>query len=325
MAKVKYYYDSDTLSYRKIEYKKGRKTKIFILSLLGMFLSGFLLLVIYLNIPYIETPKEKALKRELSNMELQFELLNKKMIQAQTVLSEIETRDNSIYRVYFEANPISDEQRKAGFGGVNRYNNLEGFDNSNLIISTSKKLDVLTKQIVVKSKSLDEIARLAEEKEQLLKAIPTIKPVKNEDLTRMASGYGYRSDPFTKARKFHRGMDFTAPRGTPVYATGNGVVKRADRRSSGYGRHIRIDHGFGYISLYAHLYKYVVRRGQKVKRGDLIGFVGSTGRSQAPHLHYEIIKDGKHVNPLNFYYGNLSPEEFAELLKVASQENQSLD
>jgi len=325
MAKVKYYYDSDTLSYRKIEYKKGRKTKIFILSLLGMFLSGFLLLVIYLNIPYIETPKEKALKRELSNMELQFELLNKKMIQAQTVLSEIETRDNSIYRVYFEANPISDEQRKAGFGGVNRYNNLEGYDNSNLIISTSKKLDVLTKQIVVQSKSLDEIARLAEEKEQLLKAIPTIKPVKNEDLTRMASGYGYRSDPFTKARKFHRGMDFTAPRGTPVYATGNGVVKRADRRSSGYGRHIRIDHGFGYISLYAHLYKYVVRRGQKVKRGDLIGFVGSTGRSQAPHLHYEIIKDGKHVNPLNFYYGNLSPEEFAELLKVASQENQSLD
>jgi len=325
MAKVKYYYDSDTLSYRKIEYKKGRKTKIFFLSLLGMILSGFLLLIIYLNIPYIETPREKALKRELSNMELQFELLNKKMVQAQTVLSEIETRDNAIYRVYFEANPISEEQRKAGFGGVNRYKNLEGFDNSNLIISTSKKIDVLTKQIVVQSKSLDEIAGLAEEKEKLLKAIPTIKPVKNEDLTRMASGYGYRSDPFTKARKFHRGMDFTAPRGTPVYATGNGIVKRADRRSSGYGRHIRIDHGFGYTSLYAHLYKYVVKRGQKVKRGDLIGFVGSTGRSQAPHLHYEIIKDGKRVNPLNFYYGNLSPEEFAELLKVAGQENQSLD
>ena len=325
MAKVKYYYDSDTLSYRKIEYKKGRKTKIFFLSLVGTILGGFLLLIIYLNIPYIETPREKALKRELSNMELQFELLNKKIVQAQTVLSEIEIRDNAIYRVYFEANPISEEQRKAGFGGVNRYKNLEGFDNSNLIISTSKKIDVLTKQIVVQSKSLDEIAGLAEEKEKLLKAIPTIKPVKNEDLTRMASGYGYRSDPFTKARKFHRGMDFTAPRGTPVYATGNGVVKRADRRSSGYGRHVRINHGFGYTSLYAHLYKYVVKRGQKVKRGDLIGFVGSTGRSQAPHLHYEIIKDGKRVNPLNFYYGNLSPEEFAELLKVAGQENQSLD
>ena len=325
MAKVKYYYDSDTLSYRKIAYKKGRKIKIFILSLLGMLLSGFLLLIIYLNIPYIETPKEKALKRELVNMELQFELLNKKMGQAQKVLSELEERDNAIYRVYFEANPISEEQRKAGFGGVNRYKNLEGFDNSNLIISTSKKIDILTKQIVVQSKSLDEIAILAEEKEKLLKAIPTIQPVKNEDLTRMASGYGYRSDPFTKARKFHKGMDFTAPRGTPIYATGNGVVTRADRRSSGYGRHVRIDHGFGYVSLYAHLYKYAVKKGQKVKRGDLIGFVGSTGRSQAPHLHYEIFKDKKNLNPINFYYGDLSPEEFAELLKVAGQENQSLD
>lgn len=325
MAKVKYYYDSDTLSYRKIEYKKGRKIKIFVLSLLGMLLSGFLLLIIYLNIPYIETPKEKVLKRELVNMDLQFELLNKKMGQAQRVLSEIEERDNAIYRVYFEANPISEEQRKAGFGGVNRYKNLEGFDNSNLIISTSKKIDILTKQIVVQSKSLDEIAILAEEKEKLLKAIPTIQPVKNEDLTRMASGYGYRSDPFTKARKFHKGMDFTAPRGTPIYATGNGVVKRADSRSSGYGRHVRIDHGFGYVSLYAHLYKYAVKKGQKVKRGDLIGFVGSTGRSQAPHLHYEIFKDKKNLNPINFYYGDLSPEEFAELLKVAGQENQSLD
>ena len=258
-------------------------------------------------------------------MDLQFELLNKKMGQAQRVLSELEERDNAIYRVYFEANPISEEQRKAGFGGVNRYKNLEGFDNSNLIINTSKKIDILTKQIVVQSKSLDEIAILAEEKEKLLKAIPTIQPVKNEDLTRMASGYGYRSDPFTKARKFHKGMDFTAPRGTPVYATGNGVVKRADRRSSGYGRHIRIDHGFGYVSLYAHLYKYAVKKGQKVKRGDLIGFVGSTGRSQAPHLHYEIFKDKKNLNPINFYYGDLSPEEFAELLKVAGQENQSLD
>ena len=177
----------------------------------------------------------------------------------------------------------------------------------------------------MQSKSLDEIAILAEEKEKLLKAIPTIQPVKNEDLTRMASGYGYRSDPFTKARKFHKGMDFTAPRGTPIYATGNGVVKRADSRSSGYGRHVRIDHGFGYVSLYAHLYKYAVKKGQKVKRGDLIGFVGSTGRSQAPHLHYEIFKDKKNLNPINFYYGDLSPEEFAELLKVAGQENQSLD
>ena len=325
MSKVKYYYDSETLSYRKIETRKGRKLGIFFLRLLGMLLSGFLLLVIYLTLPFIQTPKEKALTRELANMELQYDLLDRKMDQAGTVLEELADRDNNLYRVYFEANPIPEEQRKAGFGGVNRYRHLEGFDNSELIIGSSERLDILTKQIVVQSRSLDEITLLAEEKEKLLEAIPAIQPVNNEDLTRMASGFGYRKDPFTKARKFHWGMDFTAPRGTPVYATGDGVVKRADGRAAGYGRHIRIDHGFGYQTLYAHLYKYNVRRGQKVKRGDLIGFVGSSGRSEAPHLHYEVFKDGERINPINFYYGNLTPEEYAEMLIQAEQENQSLD
>ncbi|MAP54648.1 M23 family metallopeptidase [Altibacter sp.] len=325
MSKVKYYYDSETLSYRKIEKKKGRRLGIFLLSLVGMLLSGFLLLLVYINLPYVETPKEKALQRELANMELQFEILNKKMAQAETVLAEVADRDNNLYRVYFEANPIPDEQRKAGFGGVNRYKDLEGFDNSKLIISSSKRLDILTKQIVVQSRSLDEIAQLAVEKEKLLVAIPAIQPVKNEDLTRVASGFGYRTDPFTKATKFHFGMDFTAPRGTPVYASGDGRIVRADNTATGYGNHIRIDHGYGYESLYAHLYKYNVRVGQTVKRGDLIGFVGSTGRSEAPHLHYEIFKDGERINPINFYYGNLTPEEFAQMLKKAQEENQSLD
>lgn len=325
MTKVKYYYDSETLSYRKIETKKGRRLGIFVLSLLGMILSGFLLLLIYINLPYVETPKEKALKRELANMELQFNILNRKMMEAETVLAEVANRDNNLYRVYFETDPIPSEQRQAGFGGINRYKDLEGFDNSKLIIAASKRLDILTKQIVVQSKSLDEIAQLAEEKEQLLMAIPAIQPVKNENLTRVASGFGRRTDPFTKAAKFHFGMDFTAPRGTPVYASGDGKVARADNTASGYGRHIRIDHGYGYESLYAHLYKYNVRRGQKVKRGDLIGFVGSSGRSEAPHLHYEIFKDGVRINPINFYYGNLTPEEFSVMLKKSQEENQSLD
>ena len=325
MAKVKYYYDSDTLSYRKIEYKKGRKTKIFFLSLLGMILSGFLLLIIYLNIPYIETPREKALKRELSNMELQFELLNKKMVQAQTVLSEIEMRDNAIYRVYFEANPISEEQRKAGFGGVNRYRYLNGYDNTKLIKTATKKLDILSKQLVVQSKSLDEIELLAQNKESLLTSIPTIQPINSIDLKRMASGYGYRIDPFTKNRTMHSGMDFSAKTGTPIYATGDGRISRADNRAVGFGNHVRIDHGFGYTSIYAHMSKIAVRRGNKVKRGDLIGYVGNTGRSVAPHLHYEIVKDGRKINPINFYSGSLSPIEFEELVNQASQENQSLD
>ena len=191
MSKVKYYYDSETLSYRKIEKKKGRKLGIFLLSLLGIVLSGFILLVVYLNIPFIETPKEKTLKRELANMELQYELLNRKMDEATVVLDELADRDNNLYRIYFEANAIPLSQRKAGFGGINRYKNLEGFDNSQLIVNSHQKVDVLTKQIVVQSKSLDEIAVLAEEKEKLLEAIPAIQPVRNEDLTRMASGFGY--------------------------------------------------------------------------------------------------------------------------------------
>jgi murein DD-endopeptidase MepM/ murein hydrolase activator NlpD len=323
MSKVKYYYDSETLSYRKIERKKRRTLKYISLFILASSLFGFLF--VFLASQYVESPREKALKRELANMQFQFELLNKKMNETEIVLENIAQRDNTIYRTYFETNPIPDEQRKAGFGGVNRYKNLEGFDNSKLIIESHKKLDILQKQIVVQSKSLDEIAKLAEEKEKLLAAIPAIQPVSNEDLTRMASGYGYRSDPFTKVRKMHYGMDFTAPRGTPVYASGDGVVTRADSNSSGYGKHIRIDHGYGYVSLYAHLYKYNVKKNQRVKRGDLIGFVGNTGRSEAAHLHYEIFKDGQRINPINFYYGNLSAEEFNDLLEKASLENQSLD
>jgi len=325
MSKVKYYYDPDTLSYRKIEPKKSRRYRNIFLFSLGAIISGLLGLILLLNTNIFNTPEELSLQREVKNYELRFELLNKKMEQMEQVLANIEDRDNNIYRLYFEANPIPEEQRKAGFGGVNRYKSLEGFNNSEMIISTNKRLDIIQKQMVIQSKSLDEITKLAEEKEKLLAAIPAIQPVNNEELTRMASGFGWRSDPFTKARKMHRGMDFTAPKGTPVYASGDGVVKRADNRASGYGKHIRIDHGYGYMTLYAHLSKYNVKRRQKVKRGDLIGFVGSKGRSEAPHVHYEVWKEGQRINPINFYYGSLSAEEFENMLKFATQENQSLD
>jgi len=323
MSKVKYYYDPETLSYRKIERKKGKTVKYGMLFMLASALFGFLF--VFIASQYIESPRERALKHELSNLELQFDLLNKRVDNAFAALESVEERDNNIYRLYFEANPIPDEQRRAGFGGVNRYNKYEGYDNSKLIIESNKRLDQLQKAVVVQSKSLDEIAVLAEDKEKFLSAIPAIQPVRNKDLKHMASGYGYRTDPFTKVRKFHFGMDFTAPRGSPVYATGDGVVKRADNNSTGYGKHIRIDHGYGYVSLYAHLYEYKVRANQKVKRGDLIAYVGSTGRSEAPHLHYEVFKDGERINPINFYYGNLSAEEYARLLEKASLENQSLD
>ena len=325
MSKVKYYYDQETLSYRPITVTNKNRISNIILFVLAAIFFGVTSLLILLNSDVLNTPAEIAQKRTLKNYELQFDILNKKLSQLEAVVSNIEDRDNNLYRVYFEASSIPEEQRKAGFGGVNRYKNLEGYDNSDLIINTVKRLDILTKQTVVQSRSLDEIERLAKNKAALIEAIPTIQPVKNKDLARLASGFGYRIDPFTKVRKKHYGMDFTAKRGTPIYATGNGVIKRADNRSSGYGKHIRIDHGFGYVSLYAHLSKYNVRRGQKVKRGDVIGYVGSTGRSVGPHLHYEIIKDNKKINHLNFYYGNLSPKEFEALLTQAKQENQSMD
>ncbi|WP_106792031.1 M23 family metallopeptidase [Aquimarina sp. Aq78] len=325
MSKVKYYYDSETLSYRRIEQKKGRKFGIAALGVISSFLAGFILLLIYLNIPQLETPKEKAYKRELENMQLQYDLMNQRLKRDENILKEIAERDDNIYRLYFGANPIPGELRNAGFGGVNRYKSLEGFENSDIIVESSERIDKLTKQIVVQSKSLDEIASLAEKKEELLATIPAIQPIQNSDLRRMASGYGWRSDPFTKARKFHYGMDFSANTGTPVYASGNGVVTRADANSSGYGKHIRIDHGFNYVSLYAHLSKYNVEKGQKVKRGDVIGYVGSTGRSVAPHLHYEIFKDGERINPRNFYYGSLSSEEFSQMLKASNLINETLD
>ena len=323
MAKVKYYYDSDTLSYKKVVLRKRDKFKKFLVFFLGAISFG--LIFMFISFQFIESPKEKAQKRELENLKLRYGLLDKKMAQIENVLDGIQHRDNDIYRLYFEANPIPEEQRKAGFGGVNRYESLEGFENSEMIIDVTKKMDILSKQLYIQSKSLDEIINLAEDKEKLLASIPAIQPVKNEDLTRMASGYGWRSDPFTKARKMHKGMDFTAPTGTPVYASGNGVVHRADNRASGFGEHIEIDHGYGYKTIYAHLSKYNVKRGQKVKRGDLIGFVGNTGRSSGPHLHYEVHKNGKPINPINFYYGNLTPDEFEQMLKMAAQEGQSFD
>ena len=323
MAKVKYYYDSDTLSYRKIELRRRDKFK----RILGIVLSSILLglLFTFVSYQFFDSPKAKAQLREIENMKLRYELLDKKMTQAEQVLDGIKERDNNIYRMYFEANPIPEEQRNAGFGGVNRYKSLENFENSKMIIDVTKNMDILSKQLYIQSKSLDEIIQMAEDKEDLLAAMPAIQPIRKEDLTRMASGFGWRSDPFTKARKMHKGMDFTSAKGTPIYASGNGKVKRADSGAAGFGNHIRIDHGFGYVTLYAHLSKFNVKRGQLVKRGDLIGFVGNTGRSQAPHLHYEVHKNGTAINPINFYYGNLTPDEFEQMLIMASQEGQSFD
>ena len=325
MAKVKYYYDSENLAYRKIITKTRKKIGVVLLFLVASALFGLLSFIVLLNTPYFETPKNKKQAREIENLKLRYAILNKKMEEVEDVIKFIEDRDNNLYRVYFNTSPIPEEERKAGFKDVNRYKDLEGYDNSQLVTNTTKRIDVLRKELAIQSKSLDDILKLAKAKDKLLAAIPAIQPVRNENLKRMVSGFGYRTDPFTKARKMHEGMDFTSKTGTPIYATGDGVVAKADNTVSGYGNHIVIRHGFGYETLYAHLSKYKCRAGQRVKRGDIIGLVGSTGRSEGPHLHYEVHKNGRVVNPLNFYYGNISAVEYVAISQLANQENQSLD
>ena len=320
MAKVKYYYDEDTLSYRKIAVKKSDYYRKILFSFLGVILIAFFGFIGFSQL--ITSPSELAQKRELENLKFHYELLEKRLEESSTILSQLQERDNNIYRSYFEANPIPEEQRKAGFGGVNRYKNLEGFDNSDLVKKLTKEVDILSKQMVVQSKSLDEIVALAKEKEVMLASIPAILPIKKGDFY-LASGYKMRMHPILKINKFHKGMDFTAPKGTPVYASGDGKIYRA-QRSSTFGKVIYIDHGYGYKTIYAHLNDMVVRRGESIKRGDLIGYVGNTGLSVAPHLHYEVHKNDVALNPINFYYGDLTLEEFATLQQT-SEESQSYD
>ena len=325
MKKVKYYYDSENLAYRKISPKKGRSLGYFGLFLLASALFGFLCFVVLINTPFFETPRDKLQAREIQNLKLNYTILNNEIDELDAVLDNIQDRDDNIYKVYFNNEPISDTKEKANMVRKTRFKELLSFNNEKLISSTTNRVDLISKQLALQSESLDKILKLAKAKEKLLAAIPAIQPVKNEQLKHMASGFGYRTDPFTKARKMHKGMDFTSPTGTLVYATGDGIVTRADNSASGFGNHIVIQHGYGYETTYAHLSRYNCKVGKKINRGDVIGFVGSTGRSQAPHLHYEVHKNGLVVNPINFYYGNISAVEYEAIAKLASQENQSLD
>ncbi len=325
MKRAKYYFDSEKLAFKKIVRKPRTTIGYIALFLLASFLFGFLCFFILANTDFLETPKSKLQKGELETMKQNYRLLTQKVELMDEALASIEERDNNIYRTYFNTSEIPIEERRAGLGGVNRYKAIEGYNNNELVINASKKTDEIMKAMAIASISLDEIVKLAKQKEVLLKAIPAIQPIKNEDLKRIASGFGYRNDPFTKVKKFHEGMDFSAKTGTPIYATGDGVVASADSGKSGYGNRVEINHGYGYLTLYGHLSKYNVRAGQKVKRGDIIGFVGSTGRSEAPHLHYEVHKNGEVINPINFYYGSISAKEYILISKLAEQENQSLD
>lgn len=323
MSKVKYKFNTKSLTYEKV--RVTIRQRIFqVLSYLAI---GVVFAVVTMIIAYnfIDSPKEKQLRREADVMKLQYDLLNKKMNQVQTVLNDLQDRDDNIYRVIFEAEPIPNSIRQAGFGGSDRYKDLEGYDNSELMKETSERLDRITKQLYIQSKSYDDVVKMAKSKEQLIASIPAIMPLNNKDLKHMPSGYGWRTHPIYKTQEFHPGMDFTAEQGTPIYATGDGKIETADALAHGYGNHVVINHGFGYKTLYGHMSKIVAKVGAKVKRGELIGYVGSTGLSTGPHVHYEVIRNGEKVNPINFYYNDLSPEQYQVMLELASKSTQSYD
>ena len=323
MAKVKYYYDTKTLSYKRIEISGLNKLKRLFYFITASAFTGLIMIIFFFQ--FFDSPKEKRLNREIDILTSQYEIVEDKLNQVELVLDDIQNRDDNIYRVIFEADAIPKSIRKAGYGGINRYQNLKGYSNSELIIKTSEKIDQISKQLYIQSKSYDEIIELAKNKAGMLAALPAIQPVSNKNLSRMASGYGYRIHPIYKTRKLHTGMDFSAKTGTPIYATGDGKISKLKRSRRGYGNHVIIDHGYGYKTLYAHMQKYIVKKGQKVTRGEVIGYVGNTGTSVAPHLHYEVIKDNKKINPANFYYNDLTPDEYERMLEISSQNNQSFD
>lgn len=323
MSKINYKFNSKSLSFEKITVPI-RKRVVQVLSYLATGLV-FATLTIILAYKYLDSPKEKQLQREIAELTLQYELLNGRMEQVTEVLTDIQERDNNIYRTLFEAEPIPASIRQAGFGGIDRYKALQGFNNSELLTETSKRLDRISKQLYIQSKSFDEVAALVKGKEKLLASIPAIQPISNKDLRHQPSGFGWRTHPIYKTSEFHPGMDFAAAQGTEIYATGDGTIERADALAQGYGNHVVINHGYGYKTLYGHMSSIAVRAGQQIKRGQLIGYVGSTGLSTAPHVHYEVIKAGEKMNPINYYYNDLTPEQYQKLIELSSQSSQSFD
>lgn len=323
MAKFRYQYNTKSLKIEKVQVSMKERLKRLAGSMAFGLVFGVLVIVLAYN--FMSSPREKVLQNEVEQYKLQYKIMNDRLEKVQKVLTDVQDRDDNIYRVIFEAEPIPSEVRKAGFGGVDRYEHLEGLANSAIVVNTAKRLDQITSQLVVQSKSYDEVFKLAKNKEKLVASIPAIQPVDFHDLRRIGSLFGYRTDPFYKVMKFHEGIDFTAPIGTPIYATGDGVVELAEYNSGGYGNEIMINHGFTYETRYAHLSKMKVKVGQKVKRGEIIGLMGNTGKSTAPHCHYEVHKAGVPMNPIYFFFNDITPTEYAAMLELSSKPSQTLD
>ena len=321
--RVKYVFNHKTLSF-----EHARLTaRHYILKILSYLSTSVVFTVVFVVIGsyFFDSPKERMLRREIRQYELQYKLMNERLEKLQVVLNDMADRDDNIYRVIFESEPIPSEARKAGYGGADRYKDLEGYRNSDLLVQTAAKLDQITAKMYVQTKSFDEVYEMARDKTRLIASIPAIQPVSNQDLRRLSSYFGYRTDPYYKVPKFHEGVDFSAPPGTEIYATGDGVVITSERPKGGYGNQIIIDHGFGYKTMYAHLQSFKVRAGERVKRGQVIGTIGSTGKSTSPHLHYEVWKSNQAVNPINYFFNDVTPQQYEEMLMLSQRPSQTMD
>ncbi|CAN5531309.1 M23 family metallopeptidase [soil metagenome] len=324
MAKIKYYYDTESCKYIRVKTSTGD----IVLNALGIFSLTIAMAVglVFLHSNYFESPKEVRLKNEVKEMEFYFEELQKKVTSLDKNLVDMSYRDDNIYRVVLGSEPIDKSIREAGVGGVDRYEDIKNkdIDHEDVILKLNESLDKLRRKVYIESRSHDEIVELAQNKEKLFAAIPAIQPIPKKQTVVLASGFGIRIHPIYKVRKMHTGIDFAAPIGTPIYAAADGVIDNVEISFTGYGKKVEINHGFGYRTRYAHMHAFVVRNGQHVKRGELIGFVGDTGLSTAPHLHYEVFINGAQVNPIHYFFNDLNPAEYAKIIELASIENQSL-
>ena len=323
MKKIKYYYNTNTLRYEKLEVP----LRVKILRIFGFLAAAFVTaaFISFLAFQFVGSPNEKLLRSQNERLRDRYNTLNEKIRSMDKQMTELEKRDNNIYRSIFEANPIPDSARAKEIEAQEELATIENMDNSELYSSITKSVGQLGSRIKVQFTSYSEVDDLIKNKERLLAHTPAIQPVSNKDLTRIASGFGYRIDPIYKTTKMHAGIDFTAPQGTPIYATADGTVKVSGNTGNGYGNHVVINHGYGYETLYGHMVKTKVKRGEQVKRGEIIGWVGSTGKSTGPHCHYEVHKSGNRIDPVYFFYNDLSPDQFDRLLKQAAASNQSLD
>lgn len=324
MARIKYYYDTETCKYERIKTSTG-DIVLNSLGILSMTLAMAIGLLFLYN-SYFESPKELMLRNEVKEMEYYYDNLNIELVRLDNILKGLEYRDDNLYRKVLGAEPIDNAIREAGIGGSERYKDIvdKNMVHEDIIVKISSTVDQLKRKIYIESKSQDEVVQMAEKKEKLFAAIPAIQPVANKQLIALASGFGMRVHPVYKVKKMHTGIDFAASIGTPIYATADGTIDEVQVSFSGYGKMIEIDHGFGYRTRYAHMHGFTVRKGQKIKRGEQIGFVGDTGLSTAPHLHYEVFINGEHVNPVHYFFNDLNAAEYEKVIELASIENQAL-